>query len=50
MVKLRSPRETGDQYGVIFGGNYIGGACPAADFSTCFTKYYEMRVRFYDRR
>jgi hypothetical protein len=47
MVKLRSDRNTGDQYGIIFGGNYTGGACPAPDFSTCFTQYYEMRVRFY---
>ena len=46
-VKLRSERNTGDQYGVIFGGNYTGGECPAPDFSTCFTQYYEMRVRFY---
>ena len=46
-VKLRSDRNTGDQYGVVFGGNYNGGACPATDFSTCFTNYYEMRVRFY---
>jgi hypothetical protein len=47
-VKLRSPRETGDQYGIIFGGNWDGGQCPAPpDFNTCFTEYYEMRVRFY---
>ena len=46
-IKLRSPRETDQQYGIIFGGNYIGGDCPASDFSTCFTHYYEMRVRFY---
>lgn len=47
VVKLRSPRETGDQYGIIFGANYNGGVCPATDFSTCFTQYYEMRVRYY---
>jgi hypothetical protein len=46
-VKLRSDRNTGDQYGIIFGANYIGGPCPATDFSTCFTQYYEMRVRYY---
>lgn len=47
VVKLRSDRNTGDQYGIIFGGNYNGGDCPAVDFSTCFTEYYEMRVRYY---
>jgi len=47
VVKLRSPRSEQDQYGVIFGANYNGGDCPATDFSTCFTQYYEMRVRYY---
>jgi hypothetical protein len=47
VVKLRSPRSEQDQYGVIFGANYNGGECPATDFSTCFTQYYEMRVRYY---
>jgi len=46
-VKLRSDRNTGDQYGIIFGGNYTGGPCPATDFSTCFTHYYELRIRFF---
>jgi hypothetical protein len=48
-VKLRSPRETGDQYGFVFGGNYDPGAgdCRAPDVGVCFTQYYEMRVRFY---
>lgn len=48
VVKLRSPRETGNQYGVIFGANYDGGVCPSEpQFNTCFTEYYEMRVRYY---
>ena len=48
VVKLRSPRETGDQYGIVFGGNYDGGACPNADYTSCFTQYYEMRIRYYE--
>ena len=47
VAKIRSPRETGDQYGIIFGGDYAGGTCPEPGFSSCFTHYYEMRVRFY---
>ncbi|MDX1413741.1 MAG: hypothetical protein R3293_06090 [Candidatus Promineifilaceae bacterium] len=39
------PRDQA-QYGVIFGGNWNGAACPATDFSSCFTQYYELRVRF----
>jgi len=31
-------REDGDEYGIIFGGDYAGNDCPAVDFSTCFTK------------
>ena len=34
------------QYGVIFGGNWNGQPCPTSDFSSCFTQYYELRVRF----
>lgn len=34
------------QYSVIFGGNWNGQPCPAVDFSSCFTQYYELRVRF----
>ncbi len=36
------------QYGIIFGGNWNGEPCPTADFSSCFTQYYELRVRFRD--
>ena len=36
------------QYGIIFGGNWNGQPCPTADFSSCFTQYYELRVRFRD--
>jgi hypothetical protein len=49
VVKLRSPRETGNQYGIIFGANYEGGACPPlSPVSSCFSEYYEMRVRYYE--
>jgi hypothetical protein len=47
-AKIRSDREDQDQYGIIFGANYNGGNCPASDFSTCFTNYYELRVRYRD--
>ncbi len=49
VVKLRSPRETGNQYGIIFGANYEGGDCPAlSPVDSCFSEYYEMRVRYYE--
>jgi hypothetical protein len=47
-AKIRSPRTDLDQYAVIFGANKSSDPCPAADFSTCFTNYYEMRVRYRD--
>lgn len=36
------------QYGIIFGGNWNGQECPNSEFSSCFTQYYELRVRFRD--
>ncbi len=36
------------QYGVVFGADLVSEPCPASDFNTCFTKYYELRVRFRD--
>lgn len=31
-------------YGLIFGGNYNGGACPNAAYSSCFNAYYRLNV------
>ncbi len=49
VVKMRSKRETGDQYGIVFGGNFdpAAGDCRAPATGVCFTQYYEVRVRFY---
>lgn len=41
-------REDGNAYGIIFGGNWDGNTCPGQDFTTCFTEYYEFRVRYRD--
>lgn len=41
-------RDDGDAFSIIFGGEWTSNGCPAADFSTCFTKYYEFRVRYRD--
>lgn len=41
-------KNDGDAYGIIFGGNWTSGECPVTDFSTCFTEYYEFRVRYRD--
>ena len=41
-------RNDGDAYGIIFGGNGSANQCPTPDFSTCFTEYYEFRVRYRD--
>lgn len=49
VVKMRSPREDGDQYGIVFGGNYdpSAGECRAEANGSCFTQYYEMRVYYF---
>ena len=31
-------------YGMVFGGDWNGGNCPAADYSTCFNHYYRLLV------
>ena len=47
MAKLK---ETKDQqmYGVVFGGDWNGGACNAPGTANCFTRYYELRVQYRD--
>jgi hypothetical protein len=39
-------KEDGHSYGIIFGGNWNGQACPEPNFNSCFTQYYELRVEF----
>lgn len=34
-------------YGVIFGGNWNGEACPNSDYENCFTHYYRFLVVWY---
>ena len=48
-IKLRSDRNTGDQYGIVFGANYdpSAGPCTAEANGVCFNQYYELRVRFW---
>ncbi len=48
LAKIRSSRQDGDSYGIIFGASTNGQKCPVDDFSTCFNHYYEMRARYRD--
>ncbi len=41
-------RDDGDAYSMIIGGNWLDNGCPGQDFTTCFTGYYEFRVRYRD--
>lgn len=41
-------RDDGDAYGIIFGGDWTSNGCPGNDFTTCFSEYYEFRVRYRD--
>ena len=43
-------KDTKDQhmYGVVFGGNWNGGACNAPGSGNCFNSYYELRVQYRD--
>jgi uncharacterized repeat protein (TIGR01451 family) len=34
-------------YGLIFGGDYSGGACPNSSFSSCFNRYYRLNTFWY---
>jgi hypothetical protein len=45
MAKLK---DTQDQhmYGIVFGGDWNGGACNAPGSDNCFTSYYELRVQY----
>ncbi len=47
-AKIRSSRQDGDSYGIIFGASTNGQECPVDDYSTCFNHYYEMRARYRD--
>lgn len=45
MAKLKEPKDR-HMYGIVFGGDWNGQACPSADFTTCFNRYYELRVQY----
>lgn len=47
MAKLKSPKDR-QMYGVVFGGDWNGQPCPVSDFSSCFNRYYELRVQYRD--
>lgn len=37
-----------NQYGLVFGGDWNGGSCPAGFADGCFNHYYEVRMRYRD--
>jgi hypothetical protein len=43
MAKLKSPKDR-QMYGIVFGGDWDGQACP----TNCFNRYYELRVQYRD--
>ncbi len=47
MAKLKSPKDR-QMYGVVFGGDWNGQACPTTGFTSCFNRYYELRVQYRD--
>jgi hypothetical protein len=47
MAKLKDPRDR-HMYGIVFGGDWNGQACPTAGFTSCFNRYYELRVQYRD--
>ena len=38
--------ENQDLYGLIFGADWDGTACPNSDFSSCFETYYALKVEY----
>lgn len=47
MAKLKSPKDR-QMYGIVFGGDWNGQACPDTGFTSCFNRYYELRVQYRD--
>lgn len=45
IAKLKNPEDR-QMHGLIFGATWNGQPCPATDFSSCFTTYYELRVQY----
>jgi hypothetical protein len=45
VAKLKSPQDR-QMHGLVFGATWNGQPCPAADFTSCFTTYYELRVQY----
>jgi hypothetical protein len=44
-AQFASP-EHRDMYGVAFGGDWNGSACPNNDFTSCFNTYYLLKVEY----
>lgn len=44
-AKLKNPQDR-QMHGLVFGATWNGQPCPAGDFSSCFTTYYELRVQY----
>ena len=47
-VMARFTNDSGDRhiYGIVFAADWDGTECPDNDYSTCFNKYYLLRVEF----
>ena len=46
-AQFSSPQDR-DMYGIVFGGDWNGGACPNSDFTSCFNTYYLLKVEYQD--
>ncbi len=45
VAKLKDTRDR-HMYGIVFGGDWNGGACTTPKPTNCFTRYYELRVQY----
>lgn len=43
-VRLRGGIDYLHSYGLIFGGDYLGGNCPNSDYTSCFNHYYRLNL------
>ena len=45
VAKLKDPKDR-QMYGIVFGGDWNGQPCTAPTPSSCFNRYYELRVQY----
>ncbi len=45
-MRLDEPKNL-NTGGIIWGGDYLGGTCPNADYSSCFNHYYRLIILWY---